>query len=213
MADKAPTVGELAEWPTIKEASARAAKHHNASNGGVILWQLIHLGHVETWARRWSRWTGDRGVPEPIQTPRKVTVKDWNIFNGALPSNLWRGEATFAIPQDYSMYAPTSWVGCIDIRCNPADLDREFPTAAPQAEVPSLPQEPERAEPSKGTPISDAMLAEWATLFRKAYPVGSEQMAIKSAAGMFQGHSVPRKKLRDALAKAGKLPPGRPAKS
>lgn len=51
----------------------------------------------------------------------------------------------------------------------------------------------------KGAPVSEQHLRAWAQLFREAYPTGGEELASKSAVGMFPGKSIPRSRLRAAL--------------
>lgn len=58
-------------------------------------------------------------------------------------------------------------------------------------------------------PLRDELLREWLTLFHRAYPAGSKQIAERSALGMFPEHSVDRQKVRDLIGDTGR---GRPRK-
>jgi len=74
------------------------------------------------------------------------------------------------------------------------------------------PDEPAEAEPvnSNRKPLSDALLSDWASLFNKAYPGGSESLAARSVAGMFPDKHVSRARLRRVLPERKR---GRPHKS
>ncbi len=202
------TAEEVEKWTSIEDARKRAAGRFGEDAALEALWERIRSGLIPTASLRWTHQLGDNGAPHPETNPRILTTEDWTAYKRALPRNLWRGEASFVYPS--KNYSPDRHMKCFEIVCDPAALDLEF---APRGAAVDPEQELPKTDTPRGSPVSDALLAEWAVLFRKTYPTGSEQMATKSAAGMFQGHSVPRRKLRDALAKAGKLSPGRPAKS
>jgi len=95
------------------------------------------------------------------------------------------------------------------VRFRPDDICKmiDYTPITPSAPGPVV-AEPQQIE--KRPPVSGVHLREWAKLFRAAYPSGSEELAAKSANGMFPGKSVPRAKLREALGEVGTLPKGRP---
>lgn len=209
------TAEEVRSWTKMEEAFNRAASRFGSNSAMEALWERIRSGLIPTASLRWMHQLGERGVPHPETNPRILTTGDWTAYRGVLPRNLWRGEAQFIYPsKDHS---PDRHMKCFEIVCDPATLDVEFPRPAsteassPAPEVKHRPlSESDQAQPTaaKGAPVSEAHLAEWAALFRKAYPTGSEQLAATSAAGMFPGKSVPREMLRTAIRKVGALKRG-----
>lgn len=211
---------EFGRWlppMTVRERVVATGTPQESAERAIL--QRVHHGLVRVASTSMSH--QESGRLSRDTTPTLVDVDLWRGFQ-AKHSDFWAGDATFAFNRRNTRViggAQTVMTTHLGMRLDPADLRREFSEAnwdgvptPPTATAAQADHEAAEADVAKATPISDALMAEWAVLFRKTYPAGSEEMAAKSADGMFQGHSVPRRKLRDALAKVGKLPPGRPTK-
>lgn len=135
--------------------------------------------------------------PKPVDVPSLIPAQYWNNVQPT-GVNFWgSGEAKFYFRRgplgDSDM--PTT-IRCFGIRLDPKALRETLPT--PRPKEPPQPEIPTEQKPAtKKLRLPDPFLMEWWTLYRKAYPNDlGEAHAIKSAEGMFHGHSIARERIR-----------------
>jgi hypothetical protein len=98
------------------------------------------------------------------------------------------------------------------VRFDPVGLDALWAAAGKRRTPEPTGEAADQPATTKGgPPLHDTHLDAWATVFRAAYPNGSEGQAAASVAGCFPDKSVTRVRLRAALEKVGKLKTGRPS--
>lgn len=169
-----------------------------------------------------------RHGPDPVDSSKlgsfvPIPSGHFSHFEHFKESELWsQGDATFRL-NDVTGYGGGKLVTFLDVRFPPdsfsGKLTGTIASAAavdsgkpiqPQVHGEKLEQEDQKQGSRRNFPrVPPARLKEWEALFRATYPNGSQDLAIKSAYGMFPQHSLDRDELRELFPAAKR---GRPTK-
>jgi len=200
---------------TLKErllvpSAWQAPSEHDFNNNWVRIVELLDLISATYGQDASHRYIMDRlksGVYSAVsRTARSGEASDftrsfqpishqfWETWDDYGDDHFWTvGDATFEIATDRAGYDRTVF-RYQDVRIDPASLDGRPHEIHTLTEVDTEPTgNPQLA------PLSEELLLQWAQLFAKAYPSGTEGAAAKSVAGMFPDKSVTRSRLRRVL--------------
>jgi hypothetical protein len=197
MADEPAANDDPASWLTPAQVLERAMISIPVeTEARSSVWKRIRSGLIRSYALRGSAHRGRTGKPTPFIEPRLVTTDLWLKYSDR-PHHLWRGEAEFIVHSSDSYRTGNELhIQCFDVRLNPADVEREFPSA-PAVGPTSETEEPD--EPERCPPVAQPDLEAWYGLFKRVYPDAGLDLAWRSARGMFQGKSVSRRRVNALL--------------
>jgi len=196
------TPEELASWWTPMQACGYAANCVGADGARAALWELLRAGLIEAVANSASLTPYEKS-PITTNKPSFIPKDRWDSFFDT-GSDFWKGGyARFYLVRGH--LGQSADYRAFGIKLNPDDVRANLPSPrSVQAETkpsqtPSETQQSTEAEPQESwPPVSDAHLNVWYELYRQVYTgaTDTEDMALKSARGMFPGKSVSRAKIR-----------------
>lgn len=196
-------------------AALELLDHLHRRDAIVAVFNRLRNGYIQSIARRYKN-------PRKSGEYSPVDPKFWtNAANGITVSPLWStGDITIPYRQTTAAYGTqTVELELFGVRLDPAGVrellpSRPAPTARRPEPTPARIRDPEKVDSAlpepRGPEVSRAHLRAWYEVYRQAYPgtQDTEEMAMKSATGMFPGKTVVRKRIRElrGAQKVGRKP-------
>jgi len=181
----------------IQDVFAALAERVGRGNAVTMLFNRLEGGLIVPLARDILVQKSHR--QEPPRFVEAVPTKAWKILGErASRSDVWVTGDLVVIELSARLYDGGDTYKYLGIRIHPLDLADLLP--APAASLPATTTIPDEAR-EKMPRVSSAMLDGWADLFRRAYKPEqiTEDLAIRSANGMFPDKFVPRQEVRNRL--------------
>ena len=131
-----------------------------------------------------------------------VKLEHWRARSSLLASDpFWTTAYISILIRSQRLGAADTEFGCHGVRFNPAQITRLIGDSP----VPDS-MNGDLGGPDMRPSASEANVRRWATAFNAAYPNATEDFAVRSAKGFFQGHRISREAVRKVL------PPRRPGR-
>jgi len=201
-APKPITEEEYRRWYTPKQALEIVGKamagDWNAAYPAIL--QRLAGGKILAHAEDidWKQVSKTGALPKYSAVGKDI-LDQWNKSNHQSYLPFWSsGNATVELRTGHSLSDAPLTINLYGIRFDPDGINKlagiATPLAASSAALAVTSPEPEQ----KGPRVSDPLLKEWFALYSKAYPDAedTEDRAVESARGMFQGKSVSRDRVR-----------------
>jgi hypothetical protein len=199
------TAEELATWLEPRVAVERVAKAVGSKPAAAnALLECLKAGMIRSAADAAS--TDETPVlREPVLIRRHAWERAKSVSS---TGDFWQTGMLKVVPDRHD----DRWIMYFRVRFDPAGIDEMCgPLESPQVAARSAPDAGALTAPETDRsglpPVTVSLLDDWARVFVKAYPTATEDLARKSALGMFPDKAVPRQRLRDALKKAGATQP------
>ncbi len=186
----------LKGWPDPMEVRsiAQASQNLEAYPATKAIWERILGNVIEVGCLSSSTVLSGSHTPHP-RGALLLPGSYWpTLVNGS--SEFWDGHVQFRLLVD-SFRDTKLLLRCFGLRLNPDHVAREFPTPMRRADEDSATTKPH---------VRTSELTSWSLLFNQLYPDASEETALKSAQGFFQGKRVSVDEVRRLLRTRRGLP-------
>lgn len=179
------TLADIREWYTPRAALDRAQRSLGTKDykAGYAVMKRVKTGQIAT-AGTTSAHTDERGNVQTLDAPLPLTANDWQAYSESA-SEFWDGDVTLiSYPNRYDM-SQRATLEIFGLRLSKGDVDGHFPQPEPPTPEPA-------SEEGSGPYASERELQIWVNAFKSVYPNATEEFALKSARGFFQGKRVAR---------------------